>query len=79
MSGKMEIAQSFDWTSWVSGGGRTVESGTAELSVVIRCNGDHMPDGSALSLRVRELFTQALGAALRTEDLSATVVRKERG
>lgn len=79
MSGTMRIDQSFNWTSWESPGGRTVASGTAELTVDIQCHGDHMPDGSALSLRVKELFTQALGDALRTEDLNVTVVQRERG
>lgn len=79
MSGTMRIDQAFIWTTWASPSGPTVESGTAELSVVIECPGDRMPDGSALSQRVKEQFTQALGDALRTEELNVSVERLERG
>jgi hypothetical protein len=79
MSGTMRIDQSFTWTTQASQGGHTVGRGTAELSVVIHAHGDTMPDGTALSQRVRELFTRALGDALRTEDQNGLVARKEHG
>lgn len=79
MSGKMTVDLWFDWEATESSSGYMDGRGTAEVTVVIQCQGDRMPDGSVLSQRVKERFTQALVVALRTEGPNESVVVQARG